>query len=118
MMLKLLKSKIHRAKVTDSHIDYPGSIGIDSDLLKAAGILPYEAVLVADINNGQRVETYVVPEAAGSGRGRVLGAAARLIKKGDIVIILNFAYYTPQEAQNHKGIVVIPDEHNGVKEIL
>ena len=92
MLLKLLKGKIHRATVTDAHIEYPGSIGIDSKLLEAANIMPYEAVLVVDVTNGARVETYVVPEAAGSGKIVILGAAARLMDPKDTVIIMNFAF--------------------------
>ncbi len=118
MLIKILKSKIHRAKVTDSLIDYPGSIGIDSALMEATGILPYESVLVADVNNGARLETYVVPEKNGSGRIVILGAAAKLMKKGDIIIIMNFAYFTPDEAKGFKPKVIVADEKNGIKEIL
>lgn len=118
MLIKILKSKIHRATVTDSLIDYPGSIGIDSALMKATGILPYESVLVADVNNGERLETYVVPEKAGSGRIVILGAAAKLMQKGDIIIIMNFAYLTSNEAKGFKPKVIVADEKNGIKEIL
>jgi aspartate 1-decarboxylase len=115
-MLKFLKSKIHRATVTDSLIDYPGSIGIDSKLLDAVGLMPYETVLVADVTNGNRLETYVVPEKAGSGKITILGAAARLMKKGDIVIIMGFAWLTPDEAKDFKPKVVVATEKNGIKE--
>jgi aspartate 1-decarboxylase len=118
MMIKILKSKIHRAKVTDSLIDYPGSIGIDSVLMEATGILPYENVMVADVTNGARLETYVVPQKAGSGKVSILGAAAQLMKKGDIVIIMGFAYLTPAEAKGFKPKVVVADEKNGIKETL
>ena len=118
MLIKILKSKIHRAKVTDSLIDYPGSIGIDSALMDACGIVPYESVLVADITNGARLETYVVPEKAGSGKITILGAAAQLMKKGDIIIIMNFAYLTPAEAKGFKPKVVVIGEKNSIKEIL
>ncbi|PKL48443.1 MAG: aspartate 1-decarboxylase [Planctomycetes bacterium HGW-Planctomycetes-1] len=116
MLIKILKSKIHRATVTDSLADYPGSIGIDSALMEAVGILPYESVLVADVNNGARLETYVVPEKAGSGKIVILGAAAKLMKKGDIIIIMNFAYFTPDEAKGFKPKVIVADEKNGIKE--
>ena len=86
----MLKGKIHRATVTATRIDYPGSIAVDSKLLDAAGILPYEAVLLADITNGSRCETYVVPAEHGSGKVEILGAAAHLINKGDIIIIINY----------------------------
>jgi len=118
MLLKVLKGKIHRATVTASRLDYPGSIGIDIDLLNAAGIIPYEAVLLANVTNGQRAETYVVPAEAGSGRIEVLGAAARLFSPRDIVIIISFAYCTPEEARQLKPKVVIPDEHNRIKQVL
>jgi len=88
MLVKLLKSKLHHATVTDAKLHYPGSIAIDADLMDAVGLLPYEAVLVADLNNGNRVETYVVGAEAGSGQIVILGAAAKLIKPKDIVIIL------------------------------
>jgi aspartate 1-decarboxylase len=118
MLIKVLKSKIHRAIVTDAIIDYPGSIGIDSALMEAAGIVPYELVLVADITNGERLETYVVPEPAGSGRVTILGAAAKLMKKNDLVIVMGFAYLQPAEARHMKPKVVVVDEKNGIKETL
>ena len=118
MLIKILKSKIHRATVTDSIADYPGSIGIDSALMEAAKIIPYESVLVADITNGSRLETYAVPEKAGSGKITILGAAAQLMKKGDIIIIMNFAYLASDEAKGFKPKVIVADEKNGVKEIL
>jgi len=118
MLIKVLKSKIHRATVTDSLADYPGSIGIDSALMEACGIFPYESVLVADVTNGNRLETYVVPEKRGSGKISILGAAARLMEKGDIVIIMNFAYMTQDEAKNHKPKVIVANEKNGIKETI
>ncbi len=83
MLIKRLKGKLHRATVTSAKIDYPGSIAIDSALLEAAGIMLYESVLIADLNNSNRLETYVVPAEAGSGKIEILGAAARLIKPKD-----------------------------------
>ena len=118
MLIKVLKSKIHRATVTDSNVDYPGSIGIDSALMEAAGIVPYELVLVADVTNGARLETYVVPEAAGSGKAAILGAAAKLMNKGDTIIIMSFGYITSEQARHTKPRVVVADEKNGIKEIL
>jgi len=112
MLVKALKGKIHRGRVTASKIDYPGSIGIDTELLDAAGIRPYEEVLLANVTNGERVETYVVPAPAGSKEISVLGAAARLFSPGDIVIIMNFGYYSPEEMDVLKPNVVICDEHN------
>ena len=118
MLVKALKAKIHRATVTEAHIDYPGSIGIDTDLLEAAGIKPYESVLVVDTNNGSRLETYVVPEEAGSGKIVILGAAARLIDPKDIVIIMNFAWFSPEELAVFKPNVVVPDENNRIAKVL
>jgi aspartate 1-decarboxylase len=118
MLIKVLKAKIHRATVTASRIDYPGSVAIDMVLLEAAGIVPYEAVLMANVTNGNRAETYVVPAEAGSGRVEVLGAAARLFSPGDIVIFINFAYCTPEEARQIMPKVVVPDGNNKIKRIL
>lgn len=118
MQLQALKAKIHRATVTDSHIEYPGSIGIDSDLLESAGIMTYEKVLVVDVDNGARLETYVVPEKAGSGKIVILGAAARLINPGDLVIIMNFALFSAEELKDHKPRIIVPDEKNKIREIL
>ena len=118
MLIKALKGKIHRATVTGSKVDYPGSISIDTDLLDAAGILVYEHVLVVNVTNGARVDTYVVPAAAGSGEVTVLGAAAHQFSPGNIVIIMNFAQYSPEEMAEHKPKVVIPDEKNKITKIL
>jgi len=115
MFVKILKSKLHRATVTDTKLHYPGSIKIDSVLMETAGILPYESVLVADLNNGNRLETYAVPAEADSGRVVVLGAAARLIKQKDIVIIIGFGFFTPEEAKEFKPRIVILDENNKIK---
>jgi len=118
MLTKMLKGKIHRATVTGAYMDYPGSIGIDSKLLEASGILPYEAVKVLDVTNGARLETYAVPQEPGSGKIIILGAAAHLIKKGDIVIIMSFGYLTDEDIKSLKPRVVIVNEKNGIKEIL
>ena len=115
MFVKILKSKLHRATVTDTKLHYPASIEIDSTLMEAAAILPYESVLVADLNNGSRLETYAVPAEPNSGKVVILGAAARLIDPGDIIIILSFAYYTPQEAEKIKPKLVVLDENNKIK---
>jgi aspartate 1-decarboxylase len=115
MFVKILKSKLHRATVTDTKLHYPGSIEIDSALMEAAGILPYESVLVADINNGNRLETYVVPAEANTGQVVMLGAAARLIKPKDIVIILSFGFFTPEQAKEFKAKIVVLDENNKIK---
>jgi len=115
MFVKILKSKLHRATVTETKLHYPGSIAIDSALMEAAGILPYELVLIADLNNGSRLETYVVPAEANSGEIIILGAAAQLIKPKDLVIILSFGYYSPEEAIKLKPKVIVLDENNKIK---
>jgi len=114
MFVKILKSKLHRARVTETKLHYPGSIAIDSALMEAVGILPYESVLIADLNNGNRLETYVVPAEAGSGQIVILGAAAQLIQKKDIVIILSFGYLTPEEAKEFKPKIAVLDENNKI----
>ncbi len=116
MLVKLLKGKLHRGRVTEAKLDYPGSIAIDSSLIEAAGILPYESVLVADLNNGNRLETYVVPAEAGSGTIGILGAAANLIKKDDTVIILNFGYFNAEEVKTVKPKIVVLDKNNEIVE--
>jgi aspartate 1-decarboxylase len=116
MLIKVLKSKLHRAHVTDARLHYPGSIEIDENLLWAAGILPYEAVTIADLNNGNRLETYAVPGEPGSGRVVILGAAAQLVQPKDIIIIFSFAYCTPEEAADLEPRVVLLDENNRIRE--
>lgn len=114
MFVKILKSKLHRARVTETKLHYPGSIAIDSALMEAVGILPYESVLIADLNNGNRLETYVVPAEAGSRQIIVLGAAAQLIEPKDIVIILSFGFFTPEEAKEFKPKIAVLDENNNI----
>lgn len=118
MLTRLLKAKIHRATVTFTDVNYHGSITIDTDLLKASGLLPNEAVLVADCENGNRFETYIIPGKAGSGVIGVNGAAARLTALGHRLIILSFVLATPEELASHKARVVIVDDHNKVSQRL
>lgn len=118
MFVKALKGKIHRATVTDTQLDYPGSIAIDPVLMEAAGIAQYEEVLVADVTNGNRFETYVVAAKRGSGDVIIMGAAAHLAKVGDIIIIINFGYFTPEELPRHKPKVVFVDEKNKIKPMV
>lgn len=114
MFLTILKSKIHRAKVTEANLDYIGSITIDEDLMDAAGILPNEKVAVVDNNNGARLETYVIPGKRGSGCICMNGAAAHLIHPGDIVIIMAYALMTLEEATAYRPKLVFPDTENHV----
>jgi aspartate 1-decarboxylase len=108
----MLKSKIHRATVTDCDLHYVGSITIDVDLLEQSDILENELVHVLDIDNGQRFETYTIAGARGSGMVQVNGAAARLVAKGDKVIVVSYAEYTEQELEDYEPVVVHVDEDN------
>ena len=114
MMLNMLKGKIHRATVVQAEVDYVGSITIDEDLMDAAGILEYEKVQVADVNNGSRLETYVIAGKRGSGMICLNGAAARFVSVGDKVIIMCYAQMTPEEARENQPRVVFVDEHNKI----
>lgn len=112
MTLTMLKSKIHRATVVEANLDYVGSITVDPDLLEAAGILEYEKVTVVDVTNGARLETYTIEGERGSGMICLNGAAAKLINKGDIVIIMAYAQVSENEAKTMKPKVVFVDENN------
>lgn len=114
MMLNMLKGKIHRATVVQAEVDYVGSITIDEDLMDAAGILEYEKVQVADVNNGSRLETYVIAGERGSGMICLNGAAARFVSVGDKVIIMCYAQMTLEEARENQPRVVFVDEHNKI----
>jgi aspartate 1-decarboxylase len=118
MLIKLLKSKIHNATVTATELEYHGSITIDADLLAASGLLPNEAVIVADSENGNRFETYVIVGERGSGEIQINGAAARLSKVGHRVIIMSFILATPEEAAAHQSKVVIVDKKNRLTETI
>jgi aspartate 1-decarboxylase len=108
----MLKSKIHRATVTDSNLHYVGSITIDADLLEAADMLEFEQVAVLDIDNGQRFETYTIAAERGSGDIVVNGAAARLVQPGDTIIVLSYAGYREDELVEYAPRVVHVDERN------
>lgn len=118
MLTKLLKAKLHRATVTYTDVNYHGSITIDRNLLKASGLLPNEAVLVADCDNGNRFETYVIPGEPGSGVIGVNGAAARLTQVGHKVIVLSFVHATQAELPSHSSRVVIVDDKNRPAETI
>lgn len=117
MNITMLKSKIHRATVTQAELDYVGSITIDSALLKASGILEYEKVQVVDINNGSRIETYAIAGEENSGIICLNGAAARCVQKGDKVIIMSYAQLSEQEVQTFKPTVVFVDDNNAISKI-
>ena len=109
MLLEILKSKIHRAKVTEANLNYIGSITIDASLAEAAGLIANEKVAVVNINNGERIETYVIHGERGSGKIGINGAAAHKFSVGDLVIIMSYALMTPDEAASFKAKVVFPD---------
>lgn len=112
MKLNMFKSKIHRATVTHADLSYEGSVSVDSDLLDAAGILPYEAVHIWNVTRGSRLTTYALPGQRGSGSVCVNGAAAHLNQPGDLVILATFAEMTPEEARRHVPTVVRVDAKN------
>jgi len=114
----MMKAKIHRARVTEADLNYVGSITIDSDILKQVDILPHEKVQVVNNNNGARLETYVIPGEAGSGIICLNGAAARLVQKGDTVIIVTYAMIDERELVTHKPKVAIMDEQNKIIELI
>ena len=107
MKLTMLKGKIHRATVRQAELDYVGSITVDPELMEAAGILEYEKVVIVDINNGSRFETYTIAGEPGSGMICLNGAAARCVSQGDKIIIMCYAEMTPKEAEEHKPKVVL-----------
>lgn len=108
----MLKSKIHRATVTDANLHYVGSVTVDKDLLDAADILPHELVHIVDINNGARFETYAIEGPRGSGVVCLNGAAARLVQPDDLVIIISYAEYAQEDLADHEPIVVHVDQDN------
>ncbi|WP_207504947.1 aspartate 1-decarboxylase [Telluribacter humicola] len=112
MQITLMKSKIHRVKVTQAELNYVGSITIDEDLMDAAGIFEHEQVHIVNNNNGERLVTYVIKGARGSGTICLNGAAARKAQVGDIIIIITYASMSPEEAKDFKPKVVFPDDSN------
>lgn len=115
MILTMLKAKLHRATVTQADLDYEGSVTIDMDLLEESGILVNEQVDVLDITNGARLTTYAIEGERGSGVIGINGAAAHLVKTGDLVIICAYAQMDEKEAKSHKPKVLLLDERNKVK---
>ena len=111
MMIEVVKSKIHRVKVTEANIDYVGSITIDEDLMDAANLIENEKVQVVNVNNGERLETYVIKGARGSGIICMNGPAARKAVVGDIVIIISYATIDFNEARSFKPAIIFPDEN-------
>lgn len=118
MLTKLLKAKLHRVTVTFTDVEYPGSITIDPVLLQAAGLMVNEAVVIADCENGNRFETYIIPGEPGSGVIGVNGAAANLTMVGHKVIILGWQWFEPGEVAGHHSTVVLVDDDNHVTETI
>lgn len=118
MYITMLKSKIHRATVTQSELNYVGSITIDQSLMDAAGLIEYEKVQVVDIDNGARFETYVIAGEKGNGCVCLNGAAARCVHVGDKVIIMSYSQLTSDEAKAHRPNVVFVDANNKIQEIV
>lgn len=112
MQIEVLKSKIHRARVTQAELNYVGSITIDEDLMDAANIIANEKVQVVNNNNGARFETYVIKGARGSGIICLNGAAARLAQVGDVIIIISYAHMDFELAKNYQPKLVFPDNNN------
>ena len=118
MTRTFLKSKLHRATVTQADLSYEGSLTVDTELLKAADILEFEKVSVVNINNGARFETYVIAGEKGSGIFCLNGAAARLGEIGDKIIVISYADMTEEEYQNYDPSVILLDENNKIKNIV
>lgn len=117
MLRQFLTAKIHRAVVTATDLHYVGSITIDSQIMAAVGIASWERVQVVDINNGARLETYVIPGEAGKGDIQLNGAAARLVSKGDRVIIMAFGLLDEEEIKTHLPLVALMDDNNHIIEV-
>ena len=118
MILTLCKAKIHRVRVTEAELYYEGSLTVDTELLKASGILPYEKVQVVNVNNGERFETYTIPGKAKSGIICLNGPAARLGTVGDEVVIISYAEFDEAEAKNYEPTVVLVDKENKIKRTI
>ena len=114
ILLTLLKGKLHRVRVTAVELEYEGSCAIDSDLLAAAGIHPYEQIHIYDVNNGDRFSTYAISASAGSGIISVNGAAARRVSLGDVLIIAAYAQVTADDVAGFRPQLVYVDEHNRI----
>ena len=114
MNIQIVKSKIHRVKVTGANLEYVGSITIDKDLMNAANIIEGEKIQIVNNNNGERLETYVIPGSRGSGEITVNGAAARKVNIGDVLILITYASMNFEEAKKFKPTIVFPNEENNL----
>lgn len=118
MLQYMLKSKIHRATVIEADLNYEGSLTVDRDLMDAVGLYPFERVHIYNINNGERFDTYVIEGKAGSGMIGLNGAAARKGMVGDLVIIVSFALYGPDDLADYKPRIVVVDKGNVIKKVV
>ncbi|MEH7108571.1 aspartate 1-decarboxylase [Bacillus sp. JJ1764] len=118
MFRHMMNGKIHRATVTEANLNYVGSITIDEDILDEVGMVANEKVQIVNNNNGARLETYIIPGERGSGVICLNGAAARLVQKGDIVIIISYALIPEEKVPTHHPKVAIMDEYNRIKELI
>ena len=114
MFIEVFKSKIHRVRVTESDLNYIGSITIDEDLIDAAGLIVGERVYIVNVNNGERFDTYVIKGKRRSGEICLNGPAARRVQKNDVIIIISYATMTPQEAQTFQPKIIFPDENTNL----
>lgn len=117
MTIQMLKGKIHRAVVMQAELNYVGSITVDPELMEAAGIIEYEKVQIVDVENGSRFETYTISGEPGSGMICLNGAAARMVHKGDHIILMSYCELTPEEAKEHQPKVVFVDEENHIRKV-
>ena len=118
MFRTMMKSKIHRARVTEANLNYVGSVTIDQDLLEQVDILPNEKVQIVNNNNGARLETYVIPGERGSGVICLNGAAARLVQKDDVVIIIAYATVSEEDLVNHRPKIAIMNDNNEIEQFI
>ncbi|MDH4331855.1 MAG: aspartate 1-decarboxylase [Desulfobulbaceae bacterium] len=114
----MLKSKIHRATVIEADLNYEGSLSVDKDLMDAVGLYPFERVNIYNINNGERFDTYVIEGKAGTGMIGLNGAAARRGLPGDLIIIVSYALYAPEELAGYKPRIVVLDKGNMIKKVM
>ena len=114
MQLNILKSKIHKARITRADLDYEGSLAIDEDLMDKVGLYWYEKILVVNITNGERLETYAIPGERGSGQFLLNGSAARRGEVGDIITIMSFTQISSQEVARHKPKIIVLDKENKI----
>lgn len=118
MFRTMMKSKIHRARITEADLNYVGSITIDQDIMEKVDILPNEKVQIVNNNNGARFETYVIPGERGSGVICVNGAAARLVQEGDVIIIIAYALIKDEDLKTFKPKIAIMNEHNEIEQFI